>query len=116
MFGIELAALKKKNIIVRAAASKQLNKSPWLCYKYIPSFDGPPDANYPTIVWFDVKIDQLWLGKEGSLLFGEASADDVSVGSRIVDALRSLPVLEVSLAMRMTGSVVLRNDKSRRLK
>jgi len=116
LFGIELKPVKKQNAIVRAAAARRANKYPWLGYKYIPSFDGPPDADYPTVVWIDFEIERLWLGKEGTVNFGSARENDISYGARLVDALKTMPVLEVTSAARMRGSSILRNDKSRRLR
>ena len=116
LFGIELEPVRKRNAIVRAAAARQANRYPWLCYKYIPSFDGPPDASYPTVVWFDLRIDQLWLGTEGTVRFGDAGEDELSYAARLVDGLKTLPVLEITSAARMRGSFVLRNDKCRRLR
>lgn len=116
LFGIDLEQLKEQNALMRAAAARQINKNPWLCYKYIPSFDGPPDADYPTIVWFDFKVEHLWLGKEGKAFFGDAGEEDIGYYSKLITAMKSLPLLELISVARMRGSIVLRNDKCRRLK
>lgn len=115
LFGIELESLKVQNEIVCNDVARLITAHPSLCYKYIPSFDGLPDANYPTIMWTDVKVDQLWLGKEGKVFFGDAGEEDISYGKMVVDSLKSLPVLEVTSASQMRGSFILRNDKCRRL-
>jgi len=116
IFGLEVAPLKKQNAIVRAASNREFNKYPWLCYKYIPRFDGSPDASYPTVVWSLVKVEELWMGTEGQVFFGDASEKDISYGNRIVTALKSLPVLEIERTVRMRGSAILQNFKCRPLK
>jgi acetoacetate decarboxylase len=115
LFGFELNDLKKQNKIVRLAASKVINSRPWMAYKYIPSLDGPPDAEYPTISYNDVKIDQLWLSNKGSLYFGDASENDIGHLKNLMDNFKSLPVLKVKQCMRFSGSAILRYDRSRRL-
>ena len=116
LFGMDLAPLKKQNAVVRLAASKRINARPWLAYKYIPSLDGPPDADYPTISKNDTKIEQLWLGKSGEVYFGNASAEDVGYAKPVIDALKTLPVRQLTQALRLRGSAVLRYDLSRRLR
>jgi acetoacetate decarboxylase len=112
---LEVVGAKEQNTLVRSAAQKRVNASPWLGYKYIPSFDGPPDASYPMVVWNEVKIDHLWVGKGGSIEFGTAGEDDLDVPARITQALRSLPVGDLVVAAHIRGSGVLRLDRSRRL-
>ncbi len=116
LFGLQVAPQKRQNPIIRVAANRELNKYPWLCYKYIPCFDGPPDASYPTVVWNSVKIDDLWVGNRGEIFFGDAGEEDISYANRIVKALKSLPVLEVTRTVRMRGSAELQNYKCRQLK
>lgn len=118
LFGIDIAPLKKQNPLVRRVASKRISKRPWLCYKYIPSLDGPPDADYPTITWNDVKIEQLWLGKSGRIFFGKSHEEEpafTEYGGKLIEALKTLRVKEVTQTLRMRGSAVLRHDISRRL-
>jgi acetoacetate decarboxylase len=116
IFGLEVAPLKKQNAIVRTTANREFNKYPWLCYKYIPHFDGPPDASYPTVVWNSVKVEELWMGGDGKIVFGDAGEDDISYASRIIKALKSMPMLEVTRTVRMRGSAILQNYRCRRLK
>ena len=59
LFSMELSVPKKQNRIVKAAAKKIINSRPWLGFKYIPSLDGIPDAEYPTISYNDTNIDNL---------------------------------------------------------
>jgi len=116
LFGIDLAPLKKQNALVCLAAGKRINGRPWLAYKYIPSLDGPPDADYPTISKNDVKIEQLWLGKSGKVYFGNPGEDDVAYTKRVIDALKTLPVRQVTQTLRLRGSATLRYDLSRQLR
>ena len=114
--GIELHQMKKQNSIVRMAAGKIINSRPWLAYKYIPSLDGPPDAEYPTVSYNDVKIEELWFGKSGSLIFGDATERDIGHLKVLMDHLKTLPVIKVKQCLKFRGSANLRYDRSRRLK
>jgi len=116
LFGIDLAPLKRQNAIVRLAAAKRINERPWLAYKYIPSLDGPPDANYPTLCRNDTRIEQLWLGKSGTVYFGNAGKDDIAEIKSVIDAIKTLPVRRLSQAVHLRGSSVLRYDLFRRLR
>ena len=116
LFGIELPPMKKQNAIVRNVASRQINSKPWLGYKYIPSLDGPPDADYPTITRNDIKIDDFWMGNAASLYFGSATESELGPTVNVVEALKSLSIVKIEQAMHFKGSAVLRADLSRRLK
>jgi acetoacetate decarboxylase len=117
LFGIDIAApLKEQNALIRKAASAQSTKAPAFGYKYIASLDGPPDADYPTIMWNDVSIEELRLGNQGEFFLGNPSEQDVGDFKPLVDALRSLPVRRVSQTVHWRGSMVLRNDRNGRLR
>jgi acetoacetate decarboxylase len=116
LFGIELQPMKKQNPVVKFVASKRINSRPWLAYKYIPSLDGPPDADYPTITRNDIKINDLWMGNQGSVFFGSATKEDIGLIVNIIDALRTLPIVNIEQVLHFKGSAVLRFDQSRRLK
>jgi acetoacetate decarboxylase len=117
LFGIDIAPpLKAQNAIVRKAASIQSTKTPAFGYKYIASLDGPPDADYPTIMWNDVSINELWLGKGGEFYLGMPTEQDVGDFKPLIEALRSLPVRKVNQTVHWRGSMVLRNDKNGRLR
>jgi hypothetical protein len=117
LFGIDIAPpLKEQNVLIRKAASHQSNKTPAFGYKYIASLNGPPDADYPTIMWNDTDIDQLRLGKSGELYFGNPTEQDIGYFKPIVDALKSLPVRSVTQTVHWRGSMVLRNDKNGRVR
>jgi acetoacetate decarboxylase len=116
LFGIEISSpLKKQNAIIRRAASSQSTKTPAFGYKYIASLNGPPDADYPTVMWSDNSIEHLELGKSGKFYVGNPSEQDVGYFKPFIDALSSLPVRKVTQVAHSRGSMILRNDKNGRL-
>ena len=117
LFGIDIAPpFKAQNALIRKVASAQSTKTPALGYKYIASLNGPPDADYPTVMWTDNKIEQLWLGKSGEFYFGNATERDIGNYKPIMDALESLPVRKVKQAVQSRGAMVLRNDRNGRIR
>jgi acetoacetate decarboxylase len=116
LFGIEVPKMRTQNPIVKTVASKRINSRPWLGYKYIPSLDGPPDADYPTATRNDVKIQTLWMGKEAKLYFGSADFDDIGYTYQVIEAIKTLPVQNTVQVIRFQGSAVLRFDQSHRLR
>lgn len=116
LFGIDVAPpLMEQNIVTRKAAAIQSSKRPAFGYKYIAALNGPPDADYPTIMWSDNQIDQLWLGKSGELYFGDPTENGIGDFKPIIDALKTLPVRSVIQTVHNYGSIVLRNDKNGRI-
>lgn len=115
LFSLELPPLKAQIGAVRAIANRRINSRPWLGYKYIPSLDGPPDADYPTISYNDTKIEKLWLGKGAKLKFGSAGVEDIAHARKLLDALSTLSISKPVQALYFKGSSVLRYDLSRRL-
>ena len=115
LFSLTLSPEKKQNAIVKLAANKMINSRPWLGYKYIPSLDGPPDADYPTTTYNDTKIKNLWFAKTGEIKFGDANTADIGYYQALIDALKTLSILEIKQALHFQGSAVLRYDLSRRL-
>lgn len=116
LFGIDLAPVKEQNLIARSVAAKELNNRPMLGYKYIPCNDGPPDAAYPNMMPSELKVEQFWLGKSGEVFYGNPKEEDIGLMVRILDALKTLPVREVTRTFRFRGSGLLRSDLSRRLR
>lgn len=116
LFGLDITSPKKQNSIVRLAVNKLINSRCWLAYKYIPSLDGLPDADYPTTTKNDTKVEELWFAKSGNLFFGSAGIDDIGQIKYITDVLKTLKILEVKRALHFKGSAFLRYDLSRRLK
>jgi acetoacetate decarboxylase len=117
LFGIEIdPPLKKQNPLVRRAASARSTNTPSFGYKYIASLNGPPDADYPTVMWTDTKIDTLWLGDSGRFYIGNPTREDIGDYTPLLDVLRTLPVHKVVQTAHSFGSMVLRNDKNGRLR
>lgn len=115
LYNLDLTPQKKQNAIVKLAANQIINSRPWLAYKYIPSLDGPPDADYPTTTQNDMKIKTLWFAKSGEVSFGGAGKKEIGIYKQILDALRTLEIVEVKQALHFQASVELRYDRSRRL-
>jgi acetoacetate decarboxylase len=117
LFGIEIAPpLKSQNALIRKAASSQSSNTPAFGYKYISSLKGPPDADYPTVMWNDTELADLSLGKEGVFYFGDTTEQDIGHYQPFIDAIKSLPVRKVTQTVHSRGSMVLRNDKNGRLR
>jgi acetoacetate decarboxylase len=116
LFGLEVDKLRSQTGIIRAIATKRINARPWLGHKYIPSLDGPPDANYPTYTKNDTKIDKLWFGKTGDVRFGHAETEDIGNVKILIEALATLSVVKPIQVLRFIGSTTLRYDQSRRLR
>jgi acetoacetate decarboxylase len=115
LYGVEIPPLKEQNAIVRGVANRT-KMPPYLCYKYIPALDGPPDASYPTLWDMDSHVDQLWMGNTGKVYFGNPEEVDVSFYAQLTRVLAALPIKEVTQVIRARGSGVLRYDLYRRLK
>ena len=116
LYGLDVAPLRRQTALARIVATRQINSKPWLGYKYIPSLDGPPDADYPTIAFNDSKLEKLWMGKKASIRFGTARMEDISHAKPIIDALATLTIVRPVQVVHYQGSAVLRYDLSRRLK
>jgi acetoacetate decarboxylase len=116
LFGIDVEPMKKGNPLVRRTAQKRSTDFPVLGYKYIPSLEGPPDADYPTVLWTDNKFDEIWLGDAGEMYVGDPGPDDISFFSTVIDTLKLLPVHQVTMTVHTRGSDVLRYDKCGRLR
>jgi acetoacetate decarboxylase len=116
LFGLDVPPLRSQIGVVRAMAARQINSRPWLGYKYIPSLDGPPDADYPTVIHNISRLEKLWMGKKASLRFGMAREEDIGVVKHLMDALATLTIIRPVQVVHFTGSAVLRYDLVRRLK
>lgn len=116
LIGLDLPPLRAQPAIVRAVATRRINSRPWLAYKYIPSLDGPPDADYATVTFNDTRVEKLWRGKSGSLSLGTAGREDIGLVRPLLDALATLTVVRPFQAVHFHGSSVLRYDLSHRLR
>lgn len=116
-FGIDIAPpFIEQGAAIREAASIQSSNTPSFGYKYIASPNGPPDADYPTIMWSDTTIEHLWLGNGGEFYFGNPTAKDIGYFKPLMDALKSLPVRKVGLTAHSCRSLVSRTDKNGRIR
>ncbi|MGE5123594.1 MAG: acetoacetate decarboxylase family protein [Acidobacteriaceae bacterium] len=116
LFGLDVPPLHRQTAVVRLLATRQINSRPWLGYKYIPSLDGPPDADYPTIAINESRLEKLWLGKKASLRFGTGRTEDIGHVKPILDAIATLTIIRPVQVAHFLGSATLRYDLSRRLK
>lgn len=116
LFGIDVGPFVKQDDSVVSAANANQQDLPLLGYKYIPSQDDIPDADYPVSTPSDGKLEQMWFGTSGDLFFGNPTHTDVSLISSIFDALKILPIHQVIGVSRSRGSSVLRADLSHRLR
>ena len=104
ILGIDVTTpLKSQNAVIRKAAAHRSSNNAIFGYKYIPAVDDPPDADYPMVMWVDYQFDDLWLGSEGELYFGEVSRKDIGHFYPLVEALKSLPVRSVIMTSRARG-------------
>ncbi len=116
LFGLDVPPLKGQIGVLRGIAARQINARPWLGYKYIPSLEGPPDVEYPTVTYNNSRLEKLWIGKKASLRFGTARQEDIGVVKNLLDALATLTIIRPIQVVHFTGSAVLRLDLSRRLR
>lgn len=116
LFALDAFPMKRQNAVARLVATRQINSRPWLGYKYIPSLDGPPDAEYPTITQNDTRLGRLWMGKKASLIFGTGRKEDIGHVKSLIEALASLTIVRPIQVVHFTGSSILRYDQSRRLR
>lgn len=117
LISMDLAPLNKQNAIVRFGFSKIINNGKFLIHKYIPSLDGPPDANYPNILPNDIKIDELWMGNSGAVSYGDPSKVDLpKYVVKLLEVLKTLPVRQIIRTLRYSGSAFIRYDLCRRLR
>lgn len=112
---IEAKGFKDQNVVVRRTAQKRVNETPWLGYKHIPSFDGPPDASYPMVVWNEVQLADLSFAETAHISFGPADEADLGQLAAIPRALSTLPLGDLVFASHAKGSAVLALDRSHRL-
>lgn len=116
LFGLDVPPLKGQIGVMRALTARQINARPMLAHKYIPSFEGPPDVDYPTYIKGDSSINKLWMGKRASLRFGIARSEDIGYIKILMDALATLTIIKPVQAVHYLGSYVDRYDLCRRLR
>lgn len=117
LFGLDIAPpFKKQNPLVVRAAAAQVNKTPAFGYKYIASLNGPPDADYPTVMWSETEIERLWFGATGEFHIGNAREQDIGLLAPAFEVLRSLPARKVLRAAHLFGSMALLTAKNGRIR
>lgn len=112
---IDAAGFKGQNMVVRRTAQKRVNETPWLGYKHIPSFDGPPDASYPMVVWNEVELAELAFAETAQVGFGSADESDIDQLAAVPRVLDALPLGDLVFASHAKGSAVLALNRSHRL-
>ena len=116
LFGIDIAPpFQKQDAAICEVARSQATNTPSFGYKYIASLNGPPDADYPTAMWSDTNIEQLWLGNGGEVYLGNPTEKDIAHFKPLMDVLKSLIVRKVGLTAHSRRSLVLRLDKNGRI-
>ena len=116
LFAIGLDALSEQIAPMRLFVARKLSRRPWLCWKYIPSLAGPPDADYSILAVNEVSIDKLSVARGARLQFGDAQASDISVVKTLLDALATLEPTGPAQGVHLVGANVLRGDLSRILR
>lgn len=116
LMAVSLDPLSDQIAPVRMWTTHEINKRPWLCWKYIPSLEGPPDADYAVMIVNEMKLDKLSVAHAAQLHIGGADASDISVFRPLLDALATLVPLGPVQGVRMQGANVMRGDLSRRLR
>lgn len=77
-----------------------------LGWKYIPSPEGGADVDYPTKLLSTVSVSAAWSG-EGTVTFDSPTWQQSPGSAHIVDALKTLPVLEYRTATVVHSRVTL---------
>lgn len=116
VMSIDVHQFKEQNLVVRRTAQKRVNETPWLGFKHIPSFDGPPDASYPMVVWNEVELKNLRLAQTAQIGFGQARERELGQLAGIPRALSTIPTGELVFASHARGTAVLALDRSHRLR
>ncbi len=117
LFSLDIAPpFKKQNPLVARLAAVQANKVPAFGYKYIDSLNGPPDADYPTVMWSEADIERLWFGSTGEFQVADTSKQEIGFFAPTFQVLRSLPVRKVLRTGHMFGSMTLLTEKNGRLR
>lgn len=116
LFSISMDAPSELHAPLRLLTARKLNKRPWLCWKYIPSLEGPPDADYPVLAVNDLKIDTLSIAPHAHLQFGDAQASEIAAYRTLLDTLATLEPTGPVQGIHLVGANTMRGDLSRRLR
>lgn len=85
-----------------------------LGWKYIPNPEGGADVDYPTKLLSTVSVSEAWTG-EGAVTFDSPTWQQAPGSAHIIDALKTLPVLEYRTSTVVHLRVTLPRDAVRRL-
>ncbi len=77
-----------------------------LGWKYIPNPEGGADVDYPTKLLSTVSVSEAWTG-EGTVTFDSPTWQQAPGSAHIIDALKTLPVLEYRTATVVHSRVTL---------
>jgi Acetoacetate decarboxylase (ADC) len=77
-----------------------------LGWKYIPNPEGGADADYPTKLLSTVAVSEAWTG-QGTISFDAPTWQQAPSSAHIIEALRTLPVLEYRTATVVHSRVTL---------
>ena len=83
-------------------------------WKYIPSATGAPDADYPLINSMRWDYEHAWSG-DGRVTFHEPDAQAAPLSSRVLAALREVPILGWRRAFVGEGRALIDRTATRRL-
>jgi len=85
-----------------------------LGWKYIPNPEGGADVDYPTKLLSTVSVSEAWTG-EGTITFDSPTWQQAPGSAHIIDALKTLPVLEYRTATVVHSRVTLPRNAVTRL-
>lgn len=102
MYGVNFAPLKETDAATRQKVNDVLNSRPLLNYAVHPRQGCDPDA-YPLVNMLEKKLDKLWMGT-GEVYLGDVQTRSTVMERNAVNALKTLPVLEVIGAMHWIGA------------
>ena len=115
VYGIEVNGLKKCDEETAKNVQDVLNARPFLQYKLIVNpWGGPPDVAYPVCCPPDFRVDELWMGTEGSFYIGDLPAEMI-VERHVARALKEMPVKEVYNVMKINGNLLFKRNDFRKL-
>jgi len=107
-----LAPVPAERLEAMRAAAKETSVLGW---KYIPSVDGEPDADYPLQIMLEFDWAEVFAG-EGSITFATPAWAEAPVASRIVEALSRLPKRTPGRATVAVGAGAIDRAAARRLR
>ena len=96
--------LQKASDDVVAALGAQIASDTWMGWKYIPSCDlAGADVSNATALPARVDLKEVWMG-QGEVAFHEVAWEKAPMSSRIVNALRELPIVQYQGAVMTRAS------------